>query len=60
VPVAVVHCKSRIGEDELRAFIEPRLAKFKIPDRIFFADAPLPRLGTGKNDRRALKGQYAR
>ena len=60
VPVAVVHCKSRIGEDELRAFIEPRLARFKIPDRIVFADAPLPRLGTGKIDRRALKGQYAR
>jgi steroid-24-oyl-CoA synthetase len=60
VPVAVVHCKSRIGEDELRAFVEPRLAKFKIPERIVFADAPLPRLGTGKIDRRALKAQYAR
>jgi acyl-CoA synthetase (AMP-forming)/AMP-acid ligase II len=60
VPVAVVHCKSRIGEDELRAFVEPRLAKFKIPERIVFADAPLPRLGTGKIDRRAVKAQFAR
>ena len=61
VPVAVVHVKDgeRLDEDELRAFLDGRLAKFKIPERIIFSDEPLPRLGTGKIDRRALKAQYA-
>ena len=61
VPLAVVHVKSgeKLSEDELRAFLDGRIAKFKIPDRFIFSDAPLPRLGTGKIDRRALKAQYA-
>ena len=28
-------------------------------ERIIFSDKPLPRLGTGKIDRRALKAQFA-
>jgi acyl-CoA synthetase (AMP-forming)/AMP-acid ligase II len=61
VPVAIVHLKNgqALAEDGLRAFLDGRLAKFKIPERIIFADAPLPRLGTGKIDRRALKAQFA-
>jgi acyl-CoA synthetase (AMP-forming)/AMP-acid ligase II len=62
VPVAVVRLKDgeTLGEGDLRAFLEQRLARFKIPERIIFCDEPLPRLGTGKFDRRALKVQYAR
>ena len=59
VPVAVIHAKSPIGELELRTFLESRLAKFKVPERFVFVANPLPRLGTGKIDRRALKAQYA-
>jgi acyl-CoA synthetase (AMP-forming)/AMP-acid ligase II len=61
VPMAVVLPKDgeQLTEDELRAFLESRLAKFKVPEQIIFAEAPLPRLGTGKIDRRALKAQYA-
>jgi acyl-CoA synthetase (AMP-forming)/AMP-acid ligase II len=61
VPVAVIHLKNgeRLGEDELRAFLDGKLARFKIPERIIFSDDPLPRLGTGKIDRRSLKAQYA-
>jgi acyl-CoA synthetase (AMP-forming)/AMP-acid ligase II len=61
VPVAVVHLKNgaELGEDDLRAFLDGKLAKFKIPQRFFFSSEPLPRLGTGKIDRRALKAQYA-
>ena len=44
---------------DLRAFLERRLAAFKIPARMIFSDEPLPRLGTGKIDRVALKQQYA-
>ena len=40
-------------------FLEGRLAKFKIPARIILSDVALPRLGTGKIDRRALKAQYS-
>jgi len=61
VPVAVIHVKSgeRLDEEKLLAFLDGKLAKFKIPERIIFSPDPLPRLGTGKIDRRALKAQYA-
>jgi acyl-CoA synthetase (AMP-forming)/AMP-acid ligase II len=62
VPVAVIHLKqdSLLGERELREFLDGQLAKFKIPERFVFSSEPLPRLGTGKFDRRALKAQYSR
>ncbi|HEX5258494.1 MAG TPA: class I adenylate-forming enzyme family protein [Sphingomicrobium sp.] len=62
VPVAIVLAKDgeQLSEDDLRVFLDGRVAKFKIPERIIIADSPLPRLGTGKFDRRALKAQYAR
>jgi long-chain acyl-CoA synthetase len=60
VPVAVIHAKGALTEEELREFLEGRIAKFKVPERFIFSPAPLPRLGTGKIDRRALKEQYAR
>ena len=43
----------------MKAFLETRLAAFKIPERMIFSAEPLPRLGTGKIDRVALKAQYA-
>jgi acyl-CoA synthetase (AMP-forming)/AMP-acid ligase II len=62
VPMGVVHLKpgERMDEDGLLAFLDGRLARFKIPERIIFSDQPLPKLGTGKIDRRAVKAQYAR
>jgi acyl-CoA synthetase (AMP-forming)/AMP-acid ligase II len=62
VPLAIVHLQkdSAITEADLRGFLDGRLAKFKIPERFIFSGEPLPRLGTGKFDRRALKAQYAR
>ena len=60
VPVAVIYAKGALTEDQLRAFLEGRIAKFKVPERFIFSPEPLPRLGTGKIDRRALKEQYAR
>jgi acyl-CoA synthetase (AMP-forming)/AMP-acid ligase II len=59
VPVAVIYAKTTLSEGELRRFLDGRIAKFKIPERIIFSDEPLPRLGTGKIDRRALKAQFA-
>lgn len=62
IPIAIVLAKEgeELDEDKLRAFLDGRLARFKMPERIIFADAPLPRLGTGKIDRRALKAQFSR
>jgi acyl-CoA synthetase (AMP-forming)/AMP-acid ligase II len=48
-----------LSEPDLRSFLEARLARFKVPERMIFCDEPLPRLGTGKFDRRALKAKYA-
>ena len=62
VPVAIVHVKpgEALAAEELKAFLDGKVAKFKIPERIIISAEPLPRLGTGKIDRRALKAQYSR
>jgi len=60
VPLAVIylHPGQSLTEEELRAHLEPRMAAFKIPAQMIFADDPLPKLGTGKIDRIAIKAQY--
>jgi acyl-CoA synthetase (AMP-forming)/AMP-acid ligase II len=60
VPVAVVFSETGVDEADLRSFLEGKIARFKVPERFIFADSPLPRLGTGKIDRRSLKDKYAR
>jgi len=59
VPIAVIHSRNGLREEDLRGFLESRIAKFKVPARIILSPDPLPRLGTGKIDRRSLKAQYA-
>jgi len=61
VPVAVLHASEghRIDEAELRAFLAPRLAAFKVPAKMYISDEPLPKLGTGKIDRVSLKAKFA-
>jgi long-chain acyl-CoA synthetase len=60
VPIAVIHLEdgAALGPGDLQSFLEGKLAKFKIPERVIVSAEPLPRLGTGKFDRRALKAQY--
>jgi acyl-CoA synthetase (AMP-forming)/AMP-acid ligase II len=62
VPVAIVHVKDEgtLDEEDLRDFLDGHIARFKIPERFIFSAEPLPRLGTGKIDRRSLKAQHAR
>ena len=62
VPLVIIHVKAGSVLDEvgLREFLAARLAAFKVPGRMIFSAEPLPRLGTGKIDRVALKAQYAR
>ena len=61
VPVAILHRRegSSLSEEDLRAFLDGRLSAFKVPAKMVFSDEPLPRLGTGKIDRLALKQKYA-
>ncbi|MGM0583402.1 MAG: class I adenylate-forming enzyme family protein [Pseudomonadota bacterium] len=42
---------------ELQAFLREHIAHFKIPERIWFLDEPLPRGATDKIDRRALRAR---
>uniref|UniRef100_UPI0017BA79C9 class I adenylate-forming enzyme family protein n=1 Tax=Sphingomonas sp. TaxID=28214 RepID=UPI0017BA79C9 len=61
VPIAVLHRREgcTLSEQDLRVFLDGRLAAFKIPARMSFSEEPLPRLGTGKIDRVALKLKFA-
>jgi acyl-CoA synthetase (AMP-forming)/AMP-acid ligase II len=61
VPVAVVlpADDTDLNEEDLRAFLGSRIASYKVPERFIFADESLPRLGTGKIDRVALKARFA-
>jgi len=61
VPVAIVHPREECALDEemLRAFLYTKLAAFKVPAVMHFSAEPLPRLGTGKIDRVALKQQFS-
>jgi long-chain acyl-CoA synthetase len=60
VPAAVLHLQHGAALDEagLIDFLKPRLAAFKLPCRVWFSDSPLPRLGTEKIDKVALRAQY--
>jgi acyl-CoA synthetase (AMP-forming)/AMP-acid ligase II len=60
VPGIVYHTKDgiKLTEDELKAFLAPRLAPFKIPAYFWQVAEPLPRLGTQKIDRVALRREY--
>ena len=60
VPGAVVLLREGAGiaAEALGAFLEERIARFKVPARIWPAEGPLPRLGTEKIDKVALKAAY--
>lgn len=60
VPVAIIHAaeSGAVDEADMRNFLDGKLAKFKIPERFLFVDEELPKLGTGKIDRRALKARF--
>jgi long-chain acyl-CoA synthetase len=59
VPAVVIWCeKDAIAEAELRDFLAPRLAQFKLPAYIWVSGEPLPKLGTGKIDKVSLRALY--
>jgi acyl-CoA synthetase (AMP-forming)/AMP-acid ligase II len=60
VPGIVYHTKDGVAltEEDLKTFLAPRLAPFKIPVHYWQAPEPLPRLGTQKIDRVTLRREY--
>lgn len=59
-PAAMVHLAPSMeaSEDELKAWVGERLAKFKIPVRIIFAAETLPRNANGKILKKDLKAEF--
>jgi fatty-acyl-CoA synthase len=58
-PLAVVVLKEgkRVSEQELRTFLEPRFAKWSLPDGFVFTDA-IPRTSAGKFKKSELRERY--
>ncbi|HXH15293.1 MAG TPA: class I adenylate-forming enzyme family protein [Sphingomonas sp.] len=56
--VVVVRDGETLTADDLCAFLYQHIAAFKVPQRIWMSDTPLPRLGTEKIDKVSLKTTY--
>ncbi len=56
---ATLHVEGTLDEAALRAFLEPRLARFEIPRYVRFSKHPLPRTGSGKILKRQLREEAA-
>ena len=52
---ATIFSKSVLEESALREFLEARLAKFKIPHYVKTTTDALPRIASGKIDKRVLR-----
>ncbi|MGE0179250.1 MAG: class I adenylate-forming enzyme family protein [Sphingomonas sp.] len=59
VPAAVVWCeKGGVDRAALTEFLSGNIARYKVPEQIWFAQEPLPKLGTGKIDKVRLRDHY--
>ena len=60
VPAAIIVLKpgEALTVDELLAFLQQRLAKFKMPQIVQFTEDPLPKTGTGKILKRELRESF--
>lgn len=57
---AVVFCHpgQSVSSEALTEFLKTQLAAFKVPQRIWMSEGPLPRLGTEKIDKVSLRTHY--
>jgi acyl-CoA synthetase (AMP-forming)/AMP-acid ligase II len=59
VPAAVVYSEDgAVEKGELLEFLARHIAQFKLPVHVWVAEAPLPKLGTGKIDKVSLRRLY--
>ena len=56
--VVMIRPGMTLSDDELHAFLVPRLANFKIPTRMIFTHEPLPRNAAGKLLKREIPRAY--
>jgi long-chain acyl-CoA synthetase len=54
---ACVRAREALAPEDLRAFLEGRLARFEIPSRIWIQSAPLPRTPSGKILKRQIRSR---
>jgi long-chain acyl-CoA synthetase len=54
---ATVHCSAELGADELRSFLEGRLARYEVPKYLALEPQPLPRTESGKLFRRKIRDE---
>ena len=52
---ATLYSQASIDHDALREFLEEHIARFKIPRYIDVTNAPLPRIASGKINKRELR-----
>jgi long-chain acyl-CoA synthetase len=61
VPAAVIWCEGGgLDTETLCAFLARHIAQYKLPAHVWFVDEPLPKLGTGKIDKIALREAYGK
>jgi len=60
IPVALVVLKpgESLTQEALLEFLQPRLARFKMPRMVEFTETPLPKTGTGKIVKRELRERF--
>ncbi|MEM1231483.1 MAG: class I adenylate-forming enzyme family protein [Pseudomonadota bacterium] len=54
---ATLYLREPVADDALRAFLKERVAVFKVPRYLLTHEGPLPRIGSGKINKRALREQ---
>jgi fatty-acyl-CoA synthase len=56
--IVVLEPGAALEEEDLRAFLEPKLAKYKLPRSVDFRPTPLPRTLSGKVQKAELRAEH--
>jgi acyl-CoA synthetase (AMP-forming)/AMP-acid ligase II len=61
VPAAVIYCEKdrALDREGLLRFLDGKISQYKIPAYLWVHDEPLPKLGTGKIDKKLLREEYS-
>jgi len=52
---ATIYCNQSLTQEQVTEFLMARIARFKIPRYVYFSPEPLPRIASGKIDKRQLR-----
>ncbi len=52
---ATLYCDTTLSEDDVRTFLLDRMAHYKLPRYLIFNPEPLPRIASGKIDKRQIR-----